>query len=147
MVCSSRPVALAGIDNTAAATATYAGAPVSSTSASSDVPVIIAQPAMAVTKTPSVTAGAVPGQVITYTYVVTNTGNQTLSNVVLSEAHNASGPVPTPANETLSADTGVSGDSTDTAVNDGVWSVLAPGDSVTFTATYTVTQSDVDLLQ
>jgi hypothetical protein len=31
--------------------------------------------------------------------------------------------------------------------NDGIWSVLAPGDAITMTATYTVTQSDVDTLQ
>ena len=41
---------------------------------------------------------------------------------------------------------GATGDSTDAAVN-GSWDSLAPGDQVTFTANYTVTQNDIDTLQ
>ena len=39
------------------------------------------------------------------------------------------------------------GDSSDTSANDGNWAVLAPGDTVTFAANYTVVQADVDNLQ
>jgi len=42
-------------------------------------------------------------------------------------------------------DAGTAGDSTDAAMN-GSWDVLAPGDVITFTGTYTVTQADVDSL-
>ncbi len=83
---------------------------------------------------------------VTYTYVVANTGNQFVSNISLTDAHTGSGPAPTPANETLTADNGIINDSTD-AVVDGSWDRLAPGDEVTFTASYVVTQNDLDTLQ
>ena len=46
-----------------------------------------------------------------------------------------------PGGETLLTDAGTTGDSIDAAVN-GSWDVLAPGDVVTFTGTYTVTVAD-----
>jgi len=52
-----------------------------------------------------------------------------------------------PGNESLTADNGTTGDSTDVDGTDSTWDVLAPGDEVTFTATYVVTQNDVDTLQ
>jgi hypothetical protein len=52
-----------------------------------------------------------------------------------------------PGTETLSLDAIPVLDSSDVTPGNGTWSVLAPGDEVTFTATYTVTQTDVDLLQ
>ena len=137
----------AGIDNTATATATYGGNTITSQPASVSVPVAAASPGLSVTKTADVTANAAAGQVITYTYTLTNTGQRTLTAISLSDAHNASGPAPVPGGETLANDAGTIGDSTDATTNDGIWSVLAPGDTVTFTATYTVTQSDVDSLQ
>lgn len=135
------------IDNIATASATYAGAPVTSTPSAAAVPVAPSAPAMTVTKTADVTSEVAAGQVVTYTYVVTNTGNGTLTNISLSDSHNASGPAPVPRNETLSTDSGLANDSTDATANDGIWTSLAPGDAVTFTATYTVTQTDVDSLQ
>ncbi len=101
---------------------------------------------MSVTKVANDTTDVTLGQVITYTYQVTNTGNQVISNVTLSDAHNGSGPAPTPSGEVLDVDNLPTGDSTDASVN-GSWDVLAPGDELTFTATYTVTQSDIDTLQ
>ena len=139
--------AFADIDSAAFATGDYGGAPVQSNTVSANVPVDNGSSGMAVTKTADDDTDVVAGQVITYTYVVTNTGTQTLSNVSLSESHNGSGPPPVPGAEFLSSDVGSSGDSTDAAPNDGIWSALAPGDSITMTATYTVTQSDVDTLQ
>lgn len=115
--------------------------------ASATTLIVPPSPSMTVTKVADSTTNVATGQVLTYTYVVRNTGNQFLSNVFLSDAHNGSGPAPSPANETLTLDALVSGDSTDTVSNDGVWDSLAPGDEVTFTATYTVTQNDVDTLQ
>jgi hypothetical protein len=139
--------AFADIDNSAIAAGNYGGAPVLSNASTASVPVDNTVSGMAVTTTANDDTDVVAGQVITYTYVVTNTGGQTLTNVSLSESHNGSGPPPVPGAEFLSSDVGVSGDSTDAASNDGVWSVLAPGDSITMTATYTVTQTDVDTLQ
>ena len=107
---------------------------------------ITAAPSIDVTKTADDTTEVAAGQVITYTYVVTNTGNQTVSSISLSDAHGGSGAAPTPSNETLTADNGDPGDSNDSGSN-GIWDTLAPGDEVTFTATYTVTQSDIDTLQ
>ena len=83
---------------------------------------------------------------MTYTYRVTNSGNQTITGVSLSDAHNGSGPAPAPGGETLFDDVLPLADSTD-ASNNSTWDTLAPGDTVEFTATYTVTQQDVDTLQ
>ncbi|MDJ0613550.1 MAG: hypothetical protein QNJ29_07710 [Rhizobiaceae bacterium] len=104
-------------------------------------------PSITVTKTADNDTNVPEGVTVTYTYVVANTGNQFISNVTLADAHGGSGPAPAPTNETLSLDAGVSGDSTDGIANDGIWDTLAPGDEVTFTATYVVTQNDVDTLQ
>src|SRR6201999_3500051 len=60
------------------------------------------------------------GQVITFSYGVTNTGNVTLSNVTVSDTLNGLSAVTCPVTP------------------------LAPGDSTTCTATYTTTQADVD---
>ncbi len=107
---------------------------------------ISTNPLLEVTKTADDTTDLLLGQVITYTYVVENTGNQTITNVWLDDIHNGSGPTPTPTNEALTTDSTPLGDSTDGGTN-GIWDTIAPGDIVTFTATYTVTQSDVDTLQ
>ena len=56
------------------------------------------------------------------------------------------GPAPVPSNEALTTDNGAIGDSTDTTI-DGIWEVLAPGDEISLTAQYVVTQADVDNLQ
>ncbi len=109
--------------------------------------IVPGNPSITVTKTADNDTNVPEGVTVTYTYVVVNTGNQFISNITLTDTHNGSGPPPVPTNETLSLDGGVSGDSTDGTPNDGVWDSLAPGDEVTFTANYIVTQNDVDTLQ
>jgi hypothetical protein len=133
------------LDNTVTASGTAGTLAVQATG---DAAVALnAAPSLQVSKTADDTTDAIAGQIITYTYVVSNAGNQTVTNISLNDVHNGSGPAPAPGNEALSADTRTAGDSTDATANDGVWNVLAPGDSITFTASYTVTQSDVDTLQ
>jgi len=85
------------------------------------------------------------GDVITYTYTITNDGNVNVNDVTVTDTHNGSDPAPIPGNETLLTDNIIIGDSTDAAA-DGSWDVLAPGDVVTFTGTYTVTAADADNL-
>ena len=62
------------------------------------------------------------GETISYTFTVTNTGNITLYNIVITD------PIP------------------DVIVEGGPIEVLAPGevDSTTYTATYVITQADID---
>ena len=94
------------------------------------------------------TAGVSAGDTVDYTYTVTNL-NTVLNalNVTVSEPNNATndfsgvGAAPSPANEV--AGTGSSADSTD-ATPDASWDVLAPGDTVIFTATYVLEQGDID---
>lgn len=111
------------------------------------VPVDAGLPGLSITKTASPTSNVAAGQAVTYTYVVRNTGSQTLTNIQLSDAHGGSGAPPVPSGETLTNDANTLNDSSDATPNDGVWSVLAPGDEITLTATYTVTQADVDTKQ
>jgi uncharacterized repeat protein (TIGR01451 family) len=132
------------IDNTATASGTYASAPVT---ANGSTQVTVTQnPHLTILKTASPVTPAKVGDVITYTYVVTNDGNLTIDGVTVNDTHNGYGTPPVPGSETLSNDAAPLLDSTDAASNNS-WDHLAPGDSVTFTSTYTVTQSDLDLLQ
>jgi uncharacterized repeat protein (TIGR01451 family) len=92
------------------------------------------------------------GEVITYTYVVKNTGNWALTNVNVADVHGGSGVPPVPGSEALVTDVAPLGDTSDPAITtpsaaDGNWNTLGPGDTVRFSATYTMTQTDVDLLQ
>jgi hypothetical protein len=132
------------IDNTATASGSY-GATAVSGNGSAAVN-IIRNPLLTIVKTANPTTAQPAGGVITYTYKVTNAGNVTMTGVNVSDAHNGTGVLVGPTNETLTTDTAPTGDSTDPAIN-GTWATLAPGDVVTFTATYTVTQHDVDFLQ
>ena len=85
--------------------------------ASATVTTVDAESKLSITKTANPTADAPVGSDITYTIVVKNEGNVTLKNVKVADD--------------LTGDT---------------WTVdvLAPGESETFTATYTVKQADVD---
>jgi uncharacterized repeat protein (TIGR01451 family) len=90
---------------------------------------IPATPSLTIDKTADTAGPLTVGQVINYTYLVTNTGNVTITGVNVTEtAFNGTGtPVPTPT--TVGSTT------------------LAPGGTLTYTASYTVTQADIDTLQ
>ncbi|MGL5811402.1 MAG: beta strand repeat-containing protein, partial [Nocardioides sp.] len=79
---------------------------------------IASEPAIALDKTAGAPSGNSAGDTIAYEFLVTNTGNVTLSGVTVT-------------------DTQVTGIVCPTAT-------LAPGESMTCTATYTLTQVDVD---
>lgn len=137
-------IANATIDNTASAGGTYGAANINSNSSTVNVTVVPPTSSMQVTKTASPTSNLSAGQVVTYTYTVKNTGNVSIKNISMADMHNAAGPAPVPGSEILSLP---ANGSTDNTPADGVWSNLAPGDTVTFTATYTVQQIDVDQRQ
>jgi len=78
------------------------------------------------------------GDTITYTYTATNTGNVNISDVTVSDSHSGTGTLSPITIDTL---TNTSGSSTDDGADNDV-DLLAPGDSVTFEATYVVTFDD-----
>ena len=86
-------------------------------SATSTVTAEDAEAKLSITKTADPTSGVAVGDTITYTVVVTNTGNVSVKDGTLEDDH-----------ADLSGET----------------FALAPGETTTFTYTYTVTQADVD---
>lgn len=132
------------IDNTVTATASSPGNTDDVTlTASESVDIEDLNPSLQVVKSANDTTDVALNQVITYTYTVTNNGNVPISNITLNDVHGGSGPDPVPGNETILTDSPPTSDSSDAAVN-GSWDVLSMGDVITFTATYTVTQTDID---
>jgi uncharacterized repeat protein (TIGR01451 family) len=113
------------LTNTATAGGTPPGEdePITSTPSSSTVS-ITQSPALTVTKTANVEAAAV-GQTITYSFVVANTGNVTITDPVVNDIE-------------------FSGTGELSAIDCPSGVTLAPGDDVTCSATYTVTQADID---
>lgn len=125
--------ASADITNSAVATGTYDGSSTSSVSETSAVPLIGLLPDLTIVKTittaPDGTSGA--GDLITHQYVVTNSGNQTLTNVM-----------PIDAGPTFDGNIGT-GSMGAFSVTAGNAVSLAPGSSVTFVASYTLSALDV----
>ena len=108
-------------------------------------------PNLSISKTFSTsTTPVVLGQAITYSYVVTNIGNVPVQNVKISDLHGTPAVlVPTGGtgvkNETLTTAGPLgAGASPDTTANDGIWTTLAPGATVTFTYAHVVTQAEID---
>ena len=90
------------------------------------------------------------GQTITYTYTIANTGNVTMTNIQVNDMHGS------PPTQIATGGTGVKAEaltvpgplgaaaSPDATANNGIWSTLAPGATVQFTYTHTVTQAEID---
>jgi uncharacterized repeat protein (TIGR01451 family) len=133
----------ANIVNTVSVTSTQTGPASQSANA---VTTVTQTPLMTLVKSAN-QAGPVPaGQNISYSYLITNTGNITIYNVTVGDVHNHNGSFPSPGGEVLQADVAPLNDSSDGGQN-GSWSVLAPGDSIRFSSLYQVVQADIDLLQ
>jgi uncharacterized repeat protein (TIGR01451 family) len=105
---------------------------------------------LTINKTASTPGPVTLGQTIIYTYTVANTGNVSLSNVKVTDMHGTpatliSGGTSGITNDTLTipGPLGI-GASPDSAANDGIWTTLAPGATVQFTYTHTVTQAEID---
>ena len=108
------------VRNTATATGTPPSGLPNPTSPAFALVIAVRTPAIGVVKQASIASFSAPGTQVTYTYVVTNTGNVTLHSV------NVADPLPGLSSVTCPTTT------------------LAPGQSESCTATYTTTQADVD---
>jgi archaellum component FlaG (FlaF/FlaG flagellin family) len=129
--------AFATIDDTVVASGNYLGAPLTST-ATKKVDVADQLSSMLVSKTGTVNDGgdghADVGDTISYVITVKNTGNVTLKTVTLSD------PLVPPGAPSLTGDVAPLNDSIDTAA--AGWDTLAPGDTLTYTALYTLQQAE-----
>lgn len=151
--------AFATIDNTVTATFTRSGQ-VFTTQSSENVDVANPVNGIFLDKSSVFNDGgngrADPGDVISYTFLVENIGNTTLRDVNVTEFFSGTGLTPvisTPAAVTTDSGTvplgqlaaaGQLNDSNDSGSNDSDWDALGPRDSITFTATYAITQDDID---
>ncbi|WBX73326.1 gliding motility-associated C-terminal domain-containing protein [Tenacibaculum pacificus] len=95
---------------------------------------LISVPEISVTKTADDDSNVKEGQIITYTYTITNTGNVTFDDISLSDIHSGTGALGT---ITLQSTSGID-DGLDNIVNQ-----LAPTLNAIWTATYTITSSDI----
>ncbi|MGN6125326.1 MAG: DUF7507 domain-containing protein, partial [Humibacter sp.] len=112
------------VSNTATATGTGPGAaPVSSQPSTVSTPAIAA-PALTLTKSASPTTVSAPGDQVTYSFLVTNEGNVTVTGVSIREG-------------------GFTGTGTLSAISCPD-TTLVPGQFTTCTATYAATQADID---
>jgi hypothetical protein len=159
LAASQLPHAYAAIVNTVTATGTAPGGPVGGVTANDGESVDVADdaPTIAVVKTFTFAPGGDlngngsvdPGDIVAYTYTVTNNGNVTLQNVSLADAHDGVGAalaIVTPTTVTTdagSAPAGTLNDSADSGSADNDWDTLGPGDVITFTSIYTVVPGDL----
>jgi uncharacterized repeat protein (TIGR01451 family) len=111
------------VSNTATATGAPPGGPPIFRPASATIPGPPHAPAIDLVKTAAPTTVSAPGEVVTYTFVAQNTGNVTLNGVTITDPLD-----------------GVSALSCDRTAPVR----LAPGEVLTCTATYSVTQADLD---
>ena len=87
------------------------------------------------------------GDRLNYSFIVTNTGNVTVTNVTVDDSSFTGTGLP-PGAPGLEVGVNIAGGSTD-ATQNGSWDTLRPGDSIRFTSAtpYVVVQSDIDQRQ
>ena len=144
----------ATIDNTVTVNANSPTGPIPPVTANENVDVINAAPQISINKTHTFAPGGDAnsnglvdaGDVILFSYIVTNAGNVSLANIAVTDTlFDGTGAAPTilvPASVTTDAGP-ATGDSVDTNTADALWGKLGPADVVTFTSTYTVTAGDI----
>jgi large repetitive protein len=151
LFCLISAAAHAAIENTVVATGTSNGNPVASNPSSQSVPVTPATAQISLNKTWSFAPGGDvnnnglvdPGDTVLFSYAVTNSGTATLSDVSVTDtAFQGTGAQSAVLVPTSFTDGGAPGGSSDSVTGDGDWDELGPGDSVTFTRTYTVPAGD-----
>ncbi|MCG9792808.1 HYR-like domain-containing protein [Flavobacterium algicola] len=99
------------------------------------VTLLASTPSLSIVKTVNDDSNVAVGQILTYTYTVTNNGNVTIDALTINDLHNGDGTLSIPA---LQSTTGTDDDITDNEIE-----TLAPGQTGVWTATYTVTSSDI----
>ena len=122
---------MADIDNTATASGRYGDLVINSLTSSQSVPVVAGAPSIIVTKSDDTSGFSDPvraGDKIEYEFLVQNTGNVTLQDVTLTDT-------------ALSLDSPPAFVSADKGSVEGT---LQVGEIATYTATYEVTQDDID---
>ncbi len=143
-----------GVSNTASATGKTPGnvtiTPITPATATTT---IAAAPKLAVVKTKvlddtngTVAGKAEVGEFIDYTYAVTNTGNVAISGISITDLHEGANlAAGTVKNETLTTAGPMAGSvDTTSPLNNGIWTTIQPGATVTFTYHHLVTQAEVD---
>lgn len=142
-----------GVSNSATANGTTPALATTTSPSNAATTTIAAGPKLSVNKTRvlddtvgTVAGKAEVGETINYTYAVTNTGNVAISGISITDFHEgANFPAGTVKNETLTTAGPVSGSvDTTTPLNNGIWTTIQPGATVTFTYSHLVTQAEVD---
>ena len=123
------------VDRATATGTPPSGVPVSDTSDHDVVVVVTQTESLSIVKSASPTTVTGANQAVTYTFLVTNTGNVTLTDVGVTDNPVTPAGGVTPTCQILSNPAGTCS---------GATTSLAPGQIATFSGIYTVTQADVD---
>ena len=112
------------------------GPPVPTVTPSTQSQTVTQSPALTIVKLANKSVVSAAGQVVTNTFTVTNTGNETLASVGVTDTQTVgTGVLTTPACQSVSV-------SPFSCAGNAV--TLTPGEVATFTNSYTVTQADID---
>jgi large repetitive protein len=127
---------------------------VNSTTPATATAIIAPGPSLTIAKTSSTPGPVAVGAVVTYTYTVTNNGNVPITGVKIADTHEGAAITPQSAMLEQVAPLGGAGGgvpgplgagaSSDATAGDGTWTTLAPGATVIFKYTHTVTQTEFD---